>query len=401
MPRSRSYESHWILLAGALALLASTPSTRICVNAQTAYACAGNCSVGYCALQNTSINCAPNLCIQTCALAKRWDVAAFFLCQPPGFVDCSNVGTILTTWCPMPTPFFAPGTLTPACYADAIASCVSLCSAPSRFMPLVLPSQGTLIPLRTVNALSPSDTIFTNNDRITSQGISIPNLLDAFANTSYTSTFKQNSSFTVVPISGYSIVTGISITTANDCPECDPTLVIIESSNAVDSAAFYSVSFFDLTTNAAYMGDTTRGKVWTFSLPSLFLNTIPHNIYRLRFPLLRDTTTASSLKIANMQLLGLACSISDLALPSNATTNCTSSTGSLLLGVTCTVTAPVAVSSCNLTLGFVSVNATRTCVGVYPPTPLAISLSSSNSSIVAPVSLNASSRLIRVTQRKL
>lgn len=99
--------------------------------------------------------------------------------------------------------------------------------------------------------------------------------------------------FTVTPSIGATIVTGISLQSANDAPERDPASYTIEGSND-DGATFELVASGDVPAFPARFA--------TIILP--FANTQPYESYRVIFPTVADGAAANSMQVAEVELLG-------------------------------------------------------------------------------------------------
>jgi hypothetical protein len=339
-----------------------TPSTVL----TSAYACGLGCTAGLqpltptCVLQSTAISCPANQCLLACALSQRYDVAASYMCRSSFSVTCNNAGSALTSWCPTAsTPYLTAGTGSdPACYSSAIAPCIGQCSSIANTPSLAQPVAGAVIvPTQSVPLLSSVDAVFPTSLNY-SAGQEAWRVLDGNLATKYANLDKEFSGLTVIPQSGYSILTRLSITLIDTGFEArDPMTVLVESANSVSSSSFYLVGYVNLASNSTYAQSTAPRVTYNFALSSA--NTVPHNIYRIRFPTLRSTSQASSVQIAELQLFGAGCAVSDLRLPSGTTSNCSSSTF-VLPGAACLVTISGCVS------GGIFVSTTRICTASHP-----------------------------------
>jgi len=127
------------------------------------------------------------------------------------------------------------------------------------------------------------------------------NIIDENIDSKYLNFGKENSGFIVTPSYGSAVVGVFEIWTANDCPERDP-----------NSWALFG------TTNPIASLDNGRGLAenWTFidsgslSLPEdrntnsgivIVNNDISYTSYKMIFPTLKDTDTANSMQIAEIQ----------------------------------------------------------------------------------------------------
>ncbi len=134
------------------------------------------------------------------------------------------------------------------------------------------------------NAIVPSST----NSPAAEQS---PNALDVNSATKYLNFDKLNTGFTVTPASA-TTVRGIALTSANDAPERDP--ASYEVWGSVDGATFVKIG---------------SGAVPTF--PERFVrremyfdNAAAYTSYKVVFPTVANATSANSMQIADVELLG-------------------------------------------------------------------------------------------------
>jgi len=118
-------------------------------------------------------------------------------------------------------------------------------------------------------------------------------VIDNNINTKYLNFDKENSGFTVTPSIMPTIITGIVLTTANDFPSRDPASVTILGSHD-------SVNFFNIVTGLSTPLPDERFKRTVFD----FNNTESYEVYQVIFPTLKDSATANSMQIAEVELLG-------------------------------------------------------------------------------------------------
>jgi hypothetical protein len=146
---------------------------------------------------------------------------------------------------------------------------------------------------RVYNVLSINDTIVPSsaNSPSTEQA---SNVLDQNSATKYLNFDKVNTGFTVTPKMGPTMVTGITLTSANDSPERDPSSYLIEGSN--------NGRTFDTIAKGTVPKFKDRFTRQTFS----FVNATPYTIYKVTFPTVFDASTANSMQIADVALLGRA-----------------------------------------------------------------------------------------------
>jgi len=118
-------------------------------------------------------------------------------------------------------------------------------------------------------------------------------VIDNNINTKYLNFDKENSGFTVTLSIMPTIITGIVLTTANDFPSRDPASVTILGSHD-------SVNFFNIVTGLSTPLPDERFKRTVFG----FNNTESYEVYQVIFPTLKDSATANSMQIAEVELLG-------------------------------------------------------------------------------------------------
>ncbi len=131
-------------------------------------------------------------------------------------------------------------------------------------------------------------------------GEAAPNAIDNTASTKYLNFDRINTGFSVTP-SGSGIVRTLSLITANDAPERDPTSFLLEGSD--DGVTFAPIATGNLTP------PTTRFSLFSAS----FGNATAYRDYRVTFPTIR-AGSANSMQIAEVQLstLGDVTSPSDV-----------------------------------------------------------------------------------------
>jgi len=139
---------------------------------------------------------------------------------------------------------------------------------------------------------NPGDPIMGTPDDFPS-GENPPKAIDNNIDTKYLNFGKENSGFTVMPSVGLTIINGISLTTANDAPERDPASVTIRGSQD-------GVTFVDIVVGLSTPLSDDRKSKASFD----FLNTDYYNVYEVTFPTLKDSGSANSMQIAEVELTG-------------------------------------------------------------------------------------------------
>src|SRR5258708_14913102 len=102
-----------------------------------------------------------------------------------------------------------------------------------------------------------------------------------------------NTGFTVTPSVGATLVTGLTLTSANDAPERDPSSYLLEGS-------LDGVSFFQIASGSVPPFPTRFYKQYLF-----FANSRAYKAYRLTFPTVVNAPgTANSMQISEVEFLG-------------------------------------------------------------------------------------------------
>ncbi len=151
------------------------------------------------------------------------------------------------------------------------------------FIPVPLPG----------NVLSKDDTIVPSSANHPA-GEAAPKVIDGLSSTKYLNFDKLNTGFTVTPKAGASVISAITITTANDAPERDPATWQILGSN--NGTVFEAVASGSLAANPTRFTTTTLE----------FSNTKSYTSYKLVFPTVVDAAKANSMQVAEIALLGTA-----------------------------------------------------------------------------------------------
>jgi len=102
-----------------------------------------------------------------------------------------------------------------------------------------------------------------------------------------------NTGFTVTPSVGATLVTGLTLTSANDAPERDPSSYLLEGS-------LDGISFFEIASNSVPPFPARFDKQYFF-----FANSRAYKAYRLTFPtVVNAPTAANSMQISEVEFLG-------------------------------------------------------------------------------------------------
>jgi len=137
----------------------------------------------------------------------------------------------------------------------------------------------------------PGDPIVgTSNNTPGSEGVA--NSIDNQP-TKYLNFDKLNTGFTVSPRAGLTLVSGLTLTSANDAPERDPASYVL--SGAYDGSNFTQIATGTVTPF------TNRFQKITI----LFDNKVPYLQYRLIFPTVANAAAANSMQVSEVELLGV------------------------------------------------------------------------------------------------
>ena len=111
----------------------------------------------------------------------------------------------------------------------------------------------------------------------------------------------QPTGFEVTPSAGVTIVTGLTLTTANDAPERDPVAFELSGSNAGIDGPYTLIARGDI---ADFAGAASWPRLTKNTTPIAFANKEAYAHYQLLFTRIRDAANANSMQIAEVELLG-------------------------------------------------------------------------------------------------
>ena len=143
------------------------------------------------------------------------------------------------------------------------------------------------------NVLSKDDTIVPSSSNHPG-GEAAPKVIDGLSSTKYLNFDKVNTGFTVTPKAGASVISAMTIITANDAPERDPATWQILGSN--DGTTFEAIASGSLAANPTRFNTTTLA----------FSNTKSYTSYKVVFPTVVDAAKADSMQVAEVALHGTA-----------------------------------------------------------------------------------------------
>jgi len=105
----------------------------------------------------------------------------------------------------------------------------------------------------------------------------------------------------VTPLVGPTVVTGLTLTSANDAPERDPVAFELYGSNETIDGPYTLIADGDV---VDFAGATAWPRLTKTTTPIEFANTVAYAYYQLLFPAVRTPASANSMQIAEIELLG-------------------------------------------------------------------------------------------------
>jgi hypothetical protein len=146
--------------------------------------------------------------------------------------------------------------------------------------------------LAPTDVTQPGDPIVaTSNNSPGSEGVA--NAIDNQP-TKYLNFDELNTGFTVTPSVGGTLVSGLTLRSANDAPERDPASYLLEGS--LDGSSFFTIA----------SGDVPAFPARFFTNYVFFPNSRAYRSYRLTFPTVSNAPSANSMQIAEVEFLGVA-----------------------------------------------------------------------------------------------
>lgn len=127
--------------------------------------------------------------------------------------------------------------------------------------------------------------------------------IDGSSSTKYLNFGKLSVGLAVSPIVGGTIVTGLHVVTANDAPERDPLTFTLEGSNDPNALADGNASWTFIAAGLTQL-DTDPGRSNAGAPTTNFANAQTYSSYRLLFTSLRNSITANSMQIGDVELIG-------------------------------------------------------------------------------------------------
>jgi hypothetical protein len=111
----------------------------------------------------------------------------------------------------------------------------------------------------------------------------------------------QPAGLQVTPSVGATVVTGLTLTTANDAPERDPVAFELSGSTASIDGPYTLIARGEI---ADFAGATNWPRLTKNATPITFANQVAYAHYQLLFTAVRDAARANSMQIAEVELLG-------------------------------------------------------------------------------------------------
>ncbi len=111
----------------------------------------------------------------------------------------------------------------------------------------------------------------------------------------------QPSGIRVTPSVGATVVTGLTLTTANDAAERDPIAFEVYGSNDGINGPYTLIASGDV---LDFAEETAWPRFTINSTPIEFENTVAYTHYQVLFPTVRDAAAANSMQIAEIELIG-------------------------------------------------------------------------------------------------
>jgi hypothetical protein len=106
----------------------------------------------------------------------------------------------------------------------------------------------------------------------------------------------------VTPLDGPSIVTGLTLTTANDATERDPVTFELSGSNVGIDGPYELIADGNI---VDFAGEAAWPRFTMNATPITFDNDVAYAHYQLLFPTVRDPGSANSMQIGEVELLGV------------------------------------------------------------------------------------------------
>ncbi|HPC96024.1 MAG TPA: hypothetical protein PLU87_13845, partial [Sedimentisphaerales bacterium] len=113
----------------------------------------------------------------------------------------------------------------------------------------------------------------------------------------------QPTGLRITPLLGATVVTGLTLTTANDAPERDPVKFELSGSNGTIDGPYTLIASGNV---VDFAGATAWPRFTKNATPIEFANTVAYKHYQILFPAVRTPASANSMQIAEIELIGTA-----------------------------------------------------------------------------------------------
>ncbi len=172
--------------------------------------------------------------------------------------------------------------------------------------------------------------------------------IDNLSSSKYLNFTKENSGLVVTPQVGATLVTDVRFATANDAPERDPLTYQLQGSNNFNTASPNPSTATWTTIASGSTGlDLDPGR--NVAGPAVsFSNLTYYKSYKLIFPTLRNSSSANSMQVAEIELIGVAIPADTAQNGPNFVVNSTAATDDGTCGVTnCTLREAINAANAN------------------------------------------------------
>jgi hypothetical protein len=105
----------------------------------------------------------------------------------------------------------------------------------------------------------------------------------------------------IAPAAGMTVVSGLTLTTANDAPERDPISYEVYGSNESIDGPYELIAAGDVND---FAGEAAWPRFTKNATTIAFDNTVAYAYYQVMFPAIRDAVAANSMQIAEVELIG-------------------------------------------------------------------------------------------------
>ncbi len=115
--------------------------------------------------------------------------------------------------------------------------------------------------------------------------------------------FSEPTGIQVAPAVGVTVVTALTLTSANDAVERDPASFELYGSNDSIDGPYELIAAGDV---VDFIGEEAWPRFTVNATPIEFDNTVAYTYYQILFPTVRDAASANSMQIAEIELIGVS-----------------------------------------------------------------------------------------------